>query len=379
MSYNIALISPNENAYSETFIQAHRNLIKGKIYFLYGGYFPGYYQDENGKEKSLRKIGGVEWRKLLPIFVYNRIGEANIESNYLSKFLKDNKIDVVLAEYGITGAKVLATCQRLKIPLLVHFHGFDAHSKGSVEVYSADYKKMFAFAQTIFSVSNFMTESLIKMGASSDKIVYNPYGPNKDFLKLSPNYESPYFLAVGRFTNKKAPYFTLLAFKKVVERFPDAKLKFVGDGKILEVCKNIADYLALPVKFLGIQNSGEVKTLMSNSFCFVQHSIVTEKGDAEGTPVAILEAQAAALPVVSTKHAGINEAVIDGKSGFLVDEKDVDAMADAMIKLYADRQLAEQMGQKGREHVSKNYTMEQHIGKIDTQIEKAILASRNKK
>ena len=63
---------------------------------------------------------------------------------------------------------------------------------------------------------------------------------------------------------------------------------------------------------MGALNHEEVMPLFSNARCFVQHSVVPSYGDAEGTPVAILEAQAAGLPAVATRHAGIVDAVVDG-------------------------------------------------------------------
>ena len=77
---------------------------------------------------------------------------------------------------------------------------------------------------------------------------------------------------------------------------------------------------------------------------FVQHSVQPSYGDAEGTPNTILEAGAAALPVVSTKHAGIPQAVLDENTGFLVDEYDSKGMTDAMVSLFNDKTRCQSMG-----------------------------------
>ena len=84
----------------------------------------------------------------------------------------------------------------------------------------------------------------------------------------------------------------------------------------------MATALSLPVDFLGVQSPNQIRDLINNSFCFVQHSIVAENGDAEGTPVAILEATAAGLPVVSTRHAGIKGSCnTRGRQGFWLTKK----------------------------------------------------------
>ena len=65
--------------------------------------------------------------------------------------------------------------------------------------------------------------------------------------------------------------------------------------------------------------------------CFVQHSIETTYGDREGIPVAIIEACSSRLPVISTKHTGIREVINHGENRFLVDENDIESMAEYMI------------------------------------------------
>ena len=81
----------------------------------------------------------------------------------------------------------------------------------------------------------------------------------------------------------------------------------------------------------------------------------------EGIPVSILEAGLAGLPVVSTFHSGIPEVVLHEETGFLVAEKDIDAMADYLIKLLSDRELLISTSKKAKEYISNNYTMDKHI------------------
>jgi len=118
------------------------------------------------------------------------------------------------------------------------------------------------------------------------------------------------------------------------------------------------------VELKGIVDHARVAALMGESRVFVQHSLVPASGDTEGTPVAILEAGAAGLPVVSTRHAGISEAVIHGKTGFLVNQGDIDAMAEYLYQLLANLELASEMGKNAREHISANFSMRQSIEKL---------------
>jgi len=165
---------------------------------------------------------------------------------------------------------------------------------------------------------------------------------------------------------KKAPYLTILAFKEVLERLPGARLVMVGSGELHDVCRQIIRSLHIEhaVDLKGIVNHDQIAELMRQSAVFVQHSLVPNSGDREGTPVSILEASASALPVVSTRHAGITDAVIHGKTGFLVDEGDIDGMSQYLYQLLSNPGLADEMGKHARAHIGANFNMEVSIQKL---------------
>jgi glycosyltransferase involved in cell wall biosynthesis len=85
----------------------------------------------------------------------------------------------------------------------------------------------------------------------------------------------------------------------------------------------------------------------------------------------VLEAAATGLPVVSTRHAGIKDAVIHGESGFLVEEGDVEGMAGFMYLLATDYRLAAQMGQRGRRHMEDHYAMDKRTDTLKQVLRKA--------
>ena len=95
-------------------------------------------------------------------------------------------------------------------------------------------------------------------------------------------------------------------------------------------------------------------------------------GDREGTPVTILEAGSSGLAIVSTQHAGIKEAVIDGVTGYLVPEHEIEAMAYYMIKIAGDVELAAELGEMGAAHIRKNYDINDRIKTLSDILYKAI-------
>src|SRR5690606_25159636 len=147
-----------------------------------------------------------------------------------------------------------------------------------------------------------------------------------------PQFTEKSFLSVGRFVSKKAHYLTILAFNEVLKKHPDAKLYLAGDGDLYEACINITNSLKIQnnVCFLGVIEIDQYLELLNKCYGYVQHSITALNGDKEGTPVSILEASIAGIPVISTRHSGIKDVIIEGKTGYLVDEFDINKMAESM-------------------------------------------------
>lgn len=348
----LAIFSPNQNAYSETFIQAHRKL-PFDIRFYFGGSVPGLLEGKS--------MIALPWK--LRIEKKFQKGFSSAEKKLLYS-LKNDKVQVVLAEYGTTAAECLPVVQRLKLPLIVHFHGFDASVTNLKKDYKEKYKRVFDYASSVVVVSQRMKSDLEEMGCPKSKLVLNTYGPNPEFFELNPEYLRPQFIAIGRFVEKKAPHLTILAFQKVVSKFPDARLKMIGDGPLWQVCKDLVNHFDLSnnVELAGVQSPAQIQKEMEQSLAFVQHSVTASNGDSEGTPVAVLEAQASALSVISTLHAGIPDVVIDGETGLLCQELDVDSMAENMMKVWNDKLLACRLGKAGRERVKEYFTMERHLG-----------------
>jgi glycosyltransferase involved in cell wall biosynthesis len=361
-SLKLAIFSPNLNAYSETFIQAHKDL-SFKIKFYFGGYLPN--QLEAGK--SLFEFSLKE--KIL-LRIKRRL---NFSERALYFSLKREGINCVLAEYGPTACDSLNVLKKLNLPLIVHFHGYDASNPEVIQIYRNRYKEMFQYAKTVFVVSEKMKKDVINLGCSSRKIEITRCGPHPSFFKNEPSLLSNQFLVVSRFVDIKGIIYTICAFKKILNIYPDSKLVLVGDGPNLESYKQLISALAInsSVQFLGVRNSKEIKELMNQSLAFVQHSITLEGGVTEGAPVAVMEAQASALPVITSDSGGIPDLVVNNETGFLVNEQDVEEMANCMIKVLEDRKLAAHLGQRGRERMKNYFSREKHLQQIEEAVLKA--------
>lgn len=372
-SLRLGIVFPERNTVSESFIQAQIDGVSADPIEIWGSPRPLYTSRGvsilSGAPSLLarllrimtgrvpnRAVGAVGHR--LPTVYYD---------SQLAAFLHRSKVEVLLAEYGPTGAVVMEACRRSATPLVVHFHGYDAYQHETLKRHGDSYRRLFAIAERIVAVSKDMVRQLEGLGAPGDRIVYSPYGVDTEVLRGGrPGAVDPTLLALGRFVDKKAPQLTLRAFAVVRREEPESRLVMLGDGPLRDACVALARELEIEdsVSFPGSVDHDEVVSWMCRSRCFVQHSRRPADGDSEGTPLAILEASSCGLPVVSTRHAGIIEAVRDGESGFLVDEGDVEGMADHMLRLVREPELAARMGAAGREHIEANYRMEDSLGRL---------------
>jgi colanic acid/amylovoran biosynthesis glycosyltransferase len=278
----------------------------------------------------------------------------------------------VLAEFGPVGVRVMEACRLAGVPLIAHFHGVDASEHGLLQEHAQTYPALFRASAAVIAVSRAMERKLLSLGVPSEKLHYNPYGVDcRAFAGAQPGNAPPVFVAVGRFVDKKAPALTLAAFAKVHQNCAAARLRMIGDGPLYAGCRALAASLGIEaaVTFLGNQSHTVVQEEMRRGRAFVQHSIEAPNGDCEGTPVAIIEACATALPVVSTRHAGIPDVVLDGQTGFLVEERDVEAMADRMLRLAQDPVLAATVGQAAQQRIRTEFTIERSHGRLWSIIE----------
>jgi glycosyltransferase involved in cell wall biosynthesis len=348
-----------ENA--NTFLRAHADHLPARIQVVHGVLVPQIDRKPllsqsvpaRAWRKARRRIQGLDW-------------DWELTWGYLRAFRRFRP-DVVLSEFGSSGVRVREACKRANVPLVAHFHGLDATQHRYLKEHAETYPLLFRDAAVVVGVSREMCRQLVRLGAAPEKVAYNPYGVDCSlFSGAAPAEAPPVFLATGRFVDKKAPHLTILAFSRVFRERPDARLRMIGDGPLLGACRDLSAALRLEhaVEFFGAGSPSEVQAAMRKARAFVQHSVVAADGDCEGTPVAIIEAGATGLPVVATRHAGIPDVVDEGNTGFLVEERDVDGMADQMHRLAVDADLAGRMGHAARQRVQVHFSMETSIRRL---------------
>lgn len=372
----ICLVHPNPGAICEAFIRAHVSSLPGVSAVLYGGHMPLFDQAERILHSELPLISSL-------LFSPDGVGqteEHELAARSMASYLSANDISVVLAEYGPTGVAMLKPCSLSGVPLVVHFHGYDVSLKQVLEKYRAGYGRLFSRASAIVAVSFEMKRDLMAFGAPGEKIAVNPCGVDPSVFCLAcPADSPPHFIAVGRFVDKKAPETVIEAFSEVARRVDNATLTMIGDGVLRGDCMRMAGNMGLSdlISFPGTLPHVDVAREMRRARCFVQHSVTALTGDKEGTPVSVLEASASGLPVVSTRHAGIVEAVVHGQTGLLCEEYDLASMTRHMLKMAEYPELAETYGKAGREHVKARYDIQDRMKDLHAILETAVKEIHN--
>jgi len=173
-------------------------------------------------------------------------------------------------------------------------------------------------------------------------------------------------LTVGRLEEKKGHRYALEAVAIVRKTIPGIKYYIAGDGSLRTSLEAYATELGIADNclFLGACASDKVKDLYCSCAVFTLPSVTAANGDMEGQGLVIQEAQMCGLPVVTTRHNGIPDGLLDGISGFLVEEKDSAALAEEIILLLRDPELCARMGNEGRAFVSSGYDVDVLTAKI---------------
>lgn len=286
--------------------------------------------------------------------------------NKLKQLIRDFKPDILHAHYATSYGLLCA---------LTNFHPFCISIWGNdVFVFpniSLIHKKILQFnlnrSDKLFSTSHIMAKEVNKF--TSKKVFVIPFGIN--LAKFSPGAITKYFseddIIIGTVKTMEEKYgieYLIRAFHKVHKKYKDFPLKLliVGGGRLLEKYKKLASDLGIDKisKFTDRVDYQTVPDYHNNLSIAVYPS--TECGESFG--VSVLESSACGKPVIASNIGGLPEVVRDGKTGFLVEPKNVIILAEKIETLVLDENLREKMGNEGRKFVMENYTFEKNLNQL---------------
>jgi colanic acid/amylovoran biosynthesis glycosyltransferase len=278
--------------------------------------------------------------------------------------------DILHAHFGPNARRFLFARAQAHAPLVVTFHGYD-FSAQPVAHGASMYERLFEVADVVTFNCDYARRALERLGCPPEKLALLRVGIDLDAFAFRPrqrvNGRPLRILSVGRLVEKKGYDIALRALATARAELPDVRYDIVGDGPLAGRLQDVVHRLRLEqvVSLHGARPDREVRRLLDEADLFVLASTTARDGDQEGTPVSLMEAQASGIPVVSTRHSGIPEVVVDGRSGLVVEEGDPEALAAGIIRLARAPETWPELGAAGRAHIQSHFDIrlcaEQHL------------------
>jgi colanic acid/amylovoran biosynthesis glycosyltransferase len=275
---------------------------------------------------NVRRYGAQSSKLLLPSIV------ANAKQTFTA--------DVFLVHFGYAGALAnkLRELGVFKGKQATVFHGADISRRHILEEHKLDYVNLFRQSELMLPISNLWKNKLIEMGCPPEKIHVTRMGIEPEKFNFQPRqaFQTPLrIVSVARLTEKKGLDVAVKASAILKQRGGQFQYTIIGNGDQDEMMRDfiaregMEDCVSMP----GFKPQEEIRRALSEADIFLLPSKTAADGDMEGIPVALMEAMAVGLPVVSTFHSGIPELIENNVSGWLVEEDDPEALAETLLKL----------------------------------------------
>ncbi len=318
--------------------------------------------DLSACESWFEQLLGKTWRTL-----------TSRQIKKVNDFIAAHDIEVLHFHYGTDCGIYHPLLKHVDIPSVVSFYGYDALSfqnkfMGFGRVYLR--QRVFSRVDRVFPMTEEMKKDLLRAGCPEEKLFVHYHGvPSHLFSGHKTDYdpvdEGLTLMMLSSLKPVKGHLFMLQAMNALRQRgVKDVKLKIAGGGSGAYV-SIVEDYIATnglegQVRFLGPLEYGSQEMLdeLAGTDVFVHPSVIDQDKSKEGVPGALVEAMFAGLPVIATYHGGIPHVVESGKTGLLVEEWDVEALATSIAKLKNDRAFRQQLGQAGQEYALQHLALE---------------------
>jgi len=329
--------------------------------------------------KKYEHLEGIEVRRLPYFFptgrqklCYGAGMPSNIKESNLAKlqlpllglaflvyaFIHAKKYDVIHAHWNFAGLAAIIAGKLRGVPVVINIH----HGKNNEKINKLD-KFIIEQADSVVCNSSFNKNQILKYCAPKYCSVISPgvdcsvFIPkkNKDCVGIKNN--SHIIFSVGRLIEWKGFDYLLQAITTLKNRFRNFKLYLAGDGpekhKLAKIAKE--HNLEQNVSFLGNVPNNEIVSYFQCADVFVLPSIIDQEGNTEGLGVVLLEAMACGVPCIASNVGGIPDIVHNDYNGFLVEPKDVNAIAEKLELLLTDAGKRKEMGEQARLFVEKEY------------------------
>lgn len=285
-----------------------------------------------------------------------------------------NRPDVVHSHFATAGWDFLSVSERLRVPHIVSFYGYDYERLPHTNpIWKKRYKSLFEKADLFLCEGAHGGRLLERQGCPPEKIRVCHLGVRISGIETIARKKDKgelRLLQIATMSQKKGHIYTLEAFLQALPDCPNMHLTFVG-GEMPGNPAAIEEPLKARVReenaeekvsFIPRISFERLHEFLGDFHAFIHPSVYADNFDSEGgAPVVLLDAQATGMPVLATRHCDIPDEVIDQSTGVLVDEKDVRGLAEAITRFYRMPQGEyDGFAKRAREHVESNYDIEKN-------------------
>ena len=300
-----------------------------------------------GQPQSLAKSLVVWWRTLALLPAVRALAPEHLHAHW--------------ATFPSTAAMLIA--RRLGVPFSFTAHAHDIFLEDHL---LAAKLRQAAFGATISEFNRrYLAETVSPLALERLRIVHCGVAP-AGFAFQPGGREAGRILAVGRLDEIKGFVHLIDACALLARRGVAFDCDIIGEGTLRPALQQriAAAGLDACVRLLGAMPQEKVREHLSRAAVFVLPSVVTSRGDRDGIPVALMEAMAVGLPVVSTRVSGIPELVVDGVTGRLAEPGDAQGLSLAIERVLAEPAAAAAMARTARSVVERDFNIATEAGKL---------------
>lgn len=275
------------------------------------------------------------------------------------------RYDIIHAQFGTDGLTGLPLRQvgAIQGKLITTFRGYDI-STYVRERGDRVYTQLFQQGDFFLANCEFFKQRAIELGCAPHKIRVHGSGLDCHRFAYRPRYPSEdgviRIATTGRLVEKKGIEYSIRAVAKLMENHPNLEYIIVGEGELRTHFERLITELGVGdrIHLVGQKRQQDLIAILDRTHIFVAPSVTAQDGNQDAPVNVLKEAMAMGLPVVSTFHGGIPELVQDGVSGFLVPERDVDALVEKIGELIDHPERWVAMGEAGRAFVEEHYDIQ---------------------
>lgn len=291
--------------------------------------------------------------------------------NCFEQLIAESNISLLHAHFGMTGARALRLKRQVRLPLITSFYGVDASRQLKNPQNRRHLSRLFDQGDLHLVLGPNMAQRLTDFGCKPEKVRVQRLAVDLSAIPFRrrtwPEDDRVVLLYCGRVVEKKGIEYALRAFGRLAEVWPQLEFRVIGGGRREHRMVSLVKELELQnrVRLVGPLPNNVVLQEMEKAHLFIFPSVTATDGDMEGTPTAILEAQASGMPVVSTLHADIPQILPEENRKLLTREKDIDGLEDILDTLLRNPDMWPKIGVAGRRHVEQWHNIDREVERIE--------------